>query len=70
MEKLKSPGVDEIPEKLPPEEFANFDDTVVATETILSDELILAMVREVKEPVEIESDEEDGDDTIEVNVKC
>ena len=39
-------------------------------EPILSDESILAIVREVEEPVEVESDEEDGDDTIEVNDKC
>lgn len=34
------------------------------------DESILAVVREVEEPVEGESDETDGDDTIEVNDKC
>ena len=28
------------------------------------------MVREVEEPVEVESDEENGDDTIAVNDKC
>ena len=28
------------------------------------------MVREVEEPVEAESDEEDGNDTIEVNDEC
>ena len=41
MEKLKSLGVDEIPEDLTPEELANFDDTVAAMEPILSDESIL-----------------------------
>ena len=44
MEKLKSLGVNVIPEELTPEEFANFDDTVVATELTLSDQSILAMV--------------------------
>ena len=69
MEKLKSLGVNVIPEELTPEEFANFDDTVVATELTLSDQSILAMVHEVEEPDEVESDEEDGDDTTEVNDK-
>ena len=41
MEKLKSLDVDEIPEDLTPEELANFDDTVAATEPILSDKSIL-----------------------------
>ena len=70
MGKLKSLGIDEIPEELTREKFPNFDDTVAATEPILSDELVLAMVREVEEPVEVESDKEDGDDTIEVYDKC
>ena len=35
---------------------------------MLSDESILAMVRDVEEPIEVEDDEEDGDDTI--GVKC
>ena len=69
MEKLKSLGVNVIPEELTPEEFANFDDTVVATELTLSDQSILAMVHEVEEPDEVENDEEDGDDTTEVNDK-
>ena len=41
MEKLNFLGVDEIAEELTPEEFANFYDTVAATEPILSDESIL-----------------------------
>ena len=41
IEKLKSLGVDEIPEDLTPEEFPNVDDTVATTEPILSDESIL-----------------------------
>ena len=69
MEKLKSLGVNVIPEELTPEEFANFNDTVVATELTLSDQSILAMVHEVEKPDEVESDEEDGDDTTEVNDK-
>ena len=35
---------------------------------MLSDESILAMVRDVEEPIELEDDEEDDDDTI--GVKC
>ena len=70
MENLKSLGVNEIPEELTPEKFSNFEDTVAATEPILSDESILAMVREAEEPVKVESNEEDGDDTIKVNYKC
>ena len=44
-----------------PEEFANFDDTIAATE--LDDESVLDMEREIKEPFELESDEEDSDDS-------
>ena len=62
LEKLKSLGVDEYPEEVSPEEFASFDDTVAATEPVLSDESILAMVREIEEPIEVEDDEEDGGD--------
>ena len=62
LEKLKSLGVDEYPEEVAPEEFASFDDTVAATEPVLSDESILAMVREIEEPIEVEDDEEDGRD--------
>ena len=69
IEKLNFLGVDEIPEKLTPEEFANFNDTVAVTEAILSDEFILAMVRKVKEPVVVESDKEDGNNTTEVKDK-
>ena len=69
IEKLNFLGVDEITEKLTPDEFANFNDTVAVTEAILSDEFILAMVRKVKEPVVVESDKEDGNDTTEVKDK-
>ena len=69
IEKLNFLGVDEIPEKLTLEEFANFNDTVAVTEAILSDEFILAMVCKVKEPVVVESDKEDGNDTTEVKDK-
>ena len=41
MGKLKFLGVDEIPEEHTPEKFANSDDTVAATEPILSDESIM-----------------------------
>ena len=44
LEKLKSLGVVVILEELSPEEYANFDDSVAATESVLSDESILAMV--------------------------
>ena len=70
MKKLKSLAVDKIPRELTVEEFANFDDIVAATEPFLSDESIFAMVHEAVELVEMKSDEEDGDDTIEVNDKC
>ena len=62
LEKLKSLGVDEYPEEVSPGEFASFDDTVAATEPVLSDESVLAMVREIEEPIEVEDDEEDGGD--------
>ena len=65
LEKLKSLGVDEYPEEVSPEEFASFDDTVAATESVLSDESILAMVREIEEPIAVEDDvEDDGDEDI------
>ena len=70
MENLELPGVDEIPEEPTLEEFANFDDSVGAPDPILSDESILLMVREVEEPVEVESDEEDTDYAIEVHDIC
>ena len=64
LEKFKSLGVEEFPGEISPEEFASFGDNVAATEPMLSDESILAMVRKVEEPIEVEDDEEDGDDTI------
>ena len=36
LEKLKSLGVDEYPKEVSPEEFVSFDDTVSATEPLLS----------------------------------
>ena len=50
---MKSLGVKEYPEEVSPEEFASFDAIVAATEPMLSDESILAMVREVEEPIEV-----------------
>ena len=70
MVKLKSLGVVVIPEELTPEEYANFNHTVAATEPVLSDESILAMVREDEESIEVEDNEEKGDSTIEVNDNC
>ena len=37
MQKLKSLGLDKIPEELTPKDFANFDDSLAATEPILFD---------------------------------
>ena len=42
---------------------------LLATEPVLSDEPILAMVREDEESIELE-DEEEGDNTIEVSDNC
>ena len=70
MEKLKSFGVAVIPEELSAEKYANFDDTVAATEPVLSDESIHAMVREDEESIEVEDDEEEGNNSIEVNNNC
>ena len=58
---MKSLDVDEILEELALEKFKNFDDTVAAKKSILSDESILAMLRKVEEPVEVEGDEENKD---------
>ena len=70
IEKLKSLGVVVIPEKLTPEEYVNFDDTVAAAEPVLSDESILAIVGEEEESIEVEGDEEEDGNTIEVNNNC
>ena len=70
MEKLKSLGVVVIPEELTPEEYVNFDDIVAATEPVVSDESILAMVNEDEESIKVEDDEEERDNTIEVNDNC
>ena len=67
---MKSLGIVVIPEELTPEKYANFDDTVAATERVLSDESILAMVREDEESIEVEDDEEKGENMIEVNDNC
>ena len=58
---MKSLDVDEILEELALEKFKNFDDNVAAKKSILSDESILAMLRKVEEPVEVEGDEENKD---------
>ena len=70
MQKLKSLGLDKIPEELTPKDFANFDDSLAATEPILFDQSIFAMVLEFQEPAKVESDEEVGDDSIKVKDKC
>ena len=70
MKKLKFLGVDGIPEEPTLEEFSNFYDNFAAMDPVLTDDSILALVRKVEEPVEIESDDEDGGDAIEVNDKC
>ena len=41
-----------------------------ATHHILSDESNLVMVRKFEKLVEVDSDDEDGDDTIEANDAC
>ena len=48
----------------------NFDDTIAATEPVLSDDSILAIVREDKVSIEVEDDEEEGNNTIKVNDNC
>ena len=70
MEKLKSLGVVVFPEEPSPEEYANFDDSVPATEPVLSDESIFVMVREDEKSIEVEDGEEEGGNTIEVNDNC
>ena len=62
---LKSLGVVVIHE-----EYVNFDDTIAATEPVLSDESILAMVCEDEESIEVEDDEEEGNNLIQVNDNC
>ena len=62
--KLESLGIEEYREEVSTEGFGSFDDTVAETEPMLSDESILGMIHEVKEPIEVEDDKEDGDDTI------
>ena len=52
------------------EDFVNFDDTIAATETVLSDELIISMTYNSKIQEEVQSDEENVDGTIRANDKC
>ena len=48
----------------------NFNDTIAATEPVLSDDSILAIVRKDKVSIKIEDDEEEGNNTIKVNDNC
>ena len=52
------------------EDFVDFDYTIAATETVLSDELIISMTYNSKIQEEVESDEKNVDGTIRANDKC
>ena len=52
------------------EDFVNFDDTIAATETVLSHELIISMTYNSKIQEAVQSDEENVDGTIRANHKC
>ena len=56
----------EIPEF--PEEFTNLDDSVVATEPVLTDELIIEMVRK-GEDEDVESDDDDESANADVSIE-
>ena len=73
IEELKERNSEEFLDDISPEEFTNLDDSVVATEPVLTDELIVEMVRK-GEDVEGDGDDESANadvsiekpDTVEV----
>ena len=65
IEELKERNSEDFLNDISPEEFTNLDDSVVATESVLTDELIIEMVRK-GEDEDVESD--DGDESANADV--
>ena len=67
-EELKERNSEEFLDDISPEEFTNLDDSVVATEPVLTDELIIEMVRK-GEDEDVESDDDDKSANADVSIE-
>ena len=68
IEELKEGNSEEFLDDISPEEFTNLDDSVVATEPVLTDELIIEMVRK-GEDEDVESDDDDESANADVSIE-
>ena len=68
IEELKERNSQEFPDDISPEEFTNLDDSVVATEPVLTDELIIEMVRK-GEDENVESDDDDESANADISIE-
>ena len=68
IEELKERNSEEFLKDISPEEFTNLDDSVVATEPVLTDELIIEMVRK-GEDEDVESDDDDESANADVSIE-
>ena len=68
IEELKERNSEEFLDDISPEEFTNLDDSVVATEPVLTDELIIEMVRK-GEDEDVESDDNDESANADVSIE-
>lgn len=68
IEELKERNSEEFLDDISPEEFTNLDDSVVATEPVLTDELIIEMVRK-GEDEDVESDDDDESANADVSIE-
>ena len=68
IEELKERNSEEFLDDISPEEFTNLDDSVVATEPVLTDELIIEMVRK-GEDEDVESDDDNESANADVSIE-
>ena len=68
IEELKEGNSEEFLDDISPEEFTNLDDSVVATEPVLTDELIIEMVRK-GEDQDVETDDDDESANADVSIE-
>ena len=68
IEQLKERNSEEFFDDISPEEFTNLDDSVVATEPVLTDELIIEMVRK-GEDEDVESDDDNESANADVSIE-
>ena len=66
--RLKERNSEDFLNDISPEEFTNLDDSVVATESVLTDELIIDMVRK-GEDEDVESDDSDESANADVSIE-